>query len=311
MPRRAGEHNRGGGSNATGQRACAGCGSRPDQPSAIPVVVGPDPIENRGEGNLSDVEGVQAGGARAGDVVVRVVSDVERPASVHAEALQRQRENPRIGLGGAGVGRQRHGVQERRQPERLEQGPQSMVEVGHHPGAKAAAPQALEQGAGAAASSPGGRSAVVVEEPVEEGFEGEEVAGAGGHECPPDERSPPGALERRALGGIGIRKHHRRHRPVRRGERAPADAMRRQVDADFPRRARVGLADRLAQLDQRADGIEQDGAQGEPVRQRARSRRPCCFRRQSNRSIRSWPKKGSPSNTMVGTPQWPAASRSR
>ena len=34
-----------------------------------------------------------------------------------------------------------------------------------------------------------------------------------------------------------------------------------------------------------------------------------CWRRQTNRSMRSCPKKGSPLKTMVGTPQWPAASR--
>jgi hypothetical protein len=42
-----------------------------------------------------------------------------------------------------------------------------------------------------------------------------------------------------------------------------------------------------------------------------RGRRPCWFRRQTSRSMRSWPKNGSPSKTIVGTPQCPAASRSR
>lgn len=40
----------------------------------------------------------------------------------------------------------------------------------------------------------------------------------------------------------------------------------------------------------------------------SRSERPAFSRRQSRTSSRSWPKKGSPSNTVVGTPQWPAAS---
>src|SRR6185437_9704848 len=35
--------------------------------------------------------------------------------------------------------------------------------------------------------------------------------------------------------------------------------------------------------------------------------KPFCFSRHSRTSSRSWPKNGSPSNAIVGTPQWPAA----
>ena len=41
---------------------------------------------------------------------------------------------------------------------------------------------------------------------------------------------------------------------------------------------------------------------------RHRAFKPFCSNRQRAISMRSWPKNGSPSNTSVGTPQWPAAS---
>ena len=49
----------------------------------------------------------------------------------------------------------------------------------------------------------------------------------------------------------------------------------------------------------------------ERARDHARAASPCCRRRHTRRARLSWPKKGSPWNTIVGTPQCPAASRSR
>lgn len=202
-------------------------------------------------GGAVDVVGTDTAGGGGLDVEHGGVAGVEGFGRGNAESVESMVEDGRRWFPGPGVGGGDDEVEKRRESEAFEDGVQAEVEVGNDGESEAGVAGRVEDVRDLRENDPGLGAGVVVEEGGEGGV-GDRVAEGGF-----DEISPPGAFGRVAVGVAG------KVRLAEGGEGAAETGFELgggEVDAVLAEDPGVGFADGLGEVDERAGGVEEKGA---------------------------------------------------